>query len=163
MTLISVFPGTRSTFLPVLALLLGLAGSATAQDRQGTGASMQLFNGYEVHYVVFNSTFIQPEMAERYGIVRARNRAVLNIAVRERVGDEDETEPRRAIVRGTHSDLVHRTPLEFREFVESDAIYYIAELRFAGSNEERHFDLKIQPDPDGPVYSLEFSHTLYRD
>ncbi len=160
-------PTPRRVISPALlclaALLWALPALAQGPARpQADGALMQVFDDFEVHYMVFNSTFMQPEVASRYGIVRARNGAVVNVAVR-RKQEDGSTRGQRAIVRGTHSDLIHRHDLQFQEVIEGDAIYYIAELRFAGRSEERHFELQIQPDRDRAPYTLRFSRTLYRD
>ena len=46
-----------------------------------TGFSEQVkkFHNYDVHYSVFNSTFITPQIAKAYNLKRATNRAYINI------------------------------------------------------------------------------------
>ena len=39
------------------------------------------FDGVEVHYVVVNTLFLQPDVAARYGVVRANDRAIVNLSV----------------------------------------------------------------------------------
>ncbi len=119
------------------------------------------FGKYEVHYSVINSTFLTPEVAKAYGITRGKDRAIVNIAVREK-RDEGGTAAKRAVVTGSSSDLIHKTKLDFHEIDERDAIYYIAELRIA-NKEKRDFRIKVQPDPNRPPFSLNFNKTLYTD
>jgi hypothetical protein len=121
----------------------------------------KVFGDYDVHYNVLNSTFISPEVAQAYGIVRGKNRALINIAIRQRL-DKGATKAKRAIVNGSSSDLIHSAALEFDEIVEQEAIYYIAELRF-NNKELRTFTINIQPDPNIAPYTLKFSKTLYVD
>ena len=66
----------------------------------------KVFGDYDVHYNVLNSTFISPEVAKAYGIVRGKNRALINIAVRRRL-DKGVTTAKKAIVNGNSSDLIH--------------------------------------------------------
>ena len=57
----------------LLLLLAIVASSSTAH-----GQYSRQFDRWEVHYSVVNSTFLAPETAARYGIVRGRDRAILN-------------------------------------------------------------------------------------
>lgn len=137
--------------LPVLLLLSSIS----------IAEQMKAFGNYDVHYSVLNSTFIKPEVAEAYGIIRGKDRALINIAVRERL-PKGESKPKRAIVSGSSSDLIHSAKLSFDEIQEQQAIYYIAELRF-NNKELRTFTISIQPDPNIAPYTLKFSKTLYFD
>lgn len=121
----------------------------------------KVFGDYDVHYSVLTSTFISPEVAKAYGIVRGKNRALINIAIRQRM-DKGATRAKKAIVNGSSSDLIHSAELEFNEIVEQEAIYYIAELRF-NNKELRTFTINIQPDPNIAPYTLKFTKTLYVD
>ncbi|WP_339339340.1 DUF4426 domain-containing protein [uncultured Oceanicoccus sp.] len=119
----------------------------------------KVFGDYEVHYSVLNSTFISPKVAQVYGIVRGKDRALINIAVRKRLA-RGETSAKKSIVRGSSSDLIHTAPLDFQEIVEQGAIYYIAELRF-NNKELRTFTISIQPDANIAPYTLKFNKILY--
>jgi len=44
------------------------------------------FNGVNVHYVVVNTLFLEPDIATRYNIVRANDRAILNLSVIDEKG-----------------------------------------------------------------------------
>ena len=137
--------------LLLLALALGLCAPAAAQQSER-------FGPYELHYSVVNSTFIQPEVAAQYGITRGKQRAFLNLAVREHVGDT--TEPRAMIIEGRTWDLIQNQFLEFQEVREGPAIYYIAEFRFI--NEEwRFFEVDFRPEGGTETYTFKFKHQLY--
>ncbi len=124
-------------------------------------AEQQDFGPWEVHYTVFNSTFIQPEIARRLDITRSRERMLINVSVR-RKNDDGSTREQRAIVTGNTSDLIRVTPLAFREIIEKDAVYYIAEFRI-GREETLRFRLQIQPKRGEPPHRIEFTKTLYWD
>jgi uncharacterized protein DUF4426 len=124
-------------------------------------AQEKTFGPYQVHYSVFNSSFITPEVASAYGITRGKNRALINIAVRKQLKSGEDI-AQRAFISGHSSDLIHQLPLEFEEIEEQGAIYYIASLKF-NDKEMRSFTIKIQPDPNISPYTLKFSKTLYHD
>lgn len=119
------------------------------------------FGDYEVFYSVLNSTFIKPEVAQRYNIVRGEDRALVNIAVRKSL-PRGMSEAVSVTIKGSSSDLIRSTPLEFREIREKDAIYYLAEVRFL-DKELRSFTIDIQPAPDIAPYTLKFNQKLYED
>ena len=112
----------------------------------GMAEQMKVFGDYDVHYSVVNSTFISPAVAEAYGIVRGKDRALINIAVRQRLA-KGQSKPKRAIVNGSSSDLIHSANLAFDEIQEQQAVYYIAALQF-NNKELRTFTISIQPDPN---------------
>jgi hypothetical protein len=56
------------------------------------------FGPFELHYSVVNTTFLEPEVAQNYGITRGKNRAFLNLAVREHV--LENTEARGMLLQG---------------------------------------------------------------
>lgn len=134
-----------------LALLLFVAAGTAAQQSER-------FGPYELHYSVVNTTFLEPRVASSYGIVRGKNRAILNLAVREHVGDT--TVPRAMQLQGSTRDLITARELEFQEVREGEAIYYIAEFRFI--NEEwRFFDIDFRPEGAEETFRFELKHQLY--
>jgi len=141
--------------------LLAMAVLLLALPWQAAFAEMQAFGRYEVYYSLFASDFLRPEIARAYGIVRANDRAVLNIAVR-RLEPAGGSVPIKAKVEGTRSDLVHTRDLELREVIEEGAIYYLAEFPFR-NDETHYFKVRIHPDGDTSTLDLQFKQTLYVD
>jgi hypothetical protein len=151
-------PATRSCAgrwlvrLATTVLLLGATG-AVAESRQ--------FGRYEVLYTVFAADFLQPPIAQAYGIVRAADRAVLNITVRRRLeagGDEAIA----AVVSGTRGDLVHTKALEFREVTEPGARYYLADFPIR-NDETQYFTVRIVPEGEATALELRFDKRMYVD
>lgn len=132
-------------------ILLFAAGPSTAQQSER-------FGPYELHYSVVNTTFLAPEVASTYGITRGKNRAILNLAVREHT--DSGTEPRSMQLQGRTRDLIQAQDLEFQEVREGPAIYYISEFRFI--NEEwRFFEVDFRPEGSDETYRFELKHQLY--
>lgn len=115
------------------------------------------FDNYTVHYSVFNSDFIQPETARQYGLKRSKSIALVNITVM----DNTEGKAVTANITGNAYNLAGQNKdLAFKEIREENAVYYIANLRFA--NEERlTFKLSVRPSGQDQTYNLEFKQTVY--
>ena len=134
-----------------LALLL-LLGSTIAWAEQ----KAQL-GPWDVHYVVVGTMFLKPEVAANYGVTRGRDRAFMNLSVLDPEGT-----PVRADVSGIMINLLsQREPLRFREVLEGDAIYYLAEFKHTDRDTLR-FVVDIVP-PDGEARQLEFQQRMYWD
>lgn len=141
----------RHWLLPVLLLLT--PHLALAQQTAN-------FGRFELHYSVVNTTFLDPKIATNYGITRGKNRAILNLALREKVGDSSA--PRAMTIQGRSSDLIHKQDLVFREIREEASVYYIAEFTFI--NEEwRVFDIDFRPEGADTSHTFKFKHQLYSD
>ena len=107
-----------------IALVLFTTITCLAASFRATAAG----EDYEIQRIAFNSTFLDSEIARRYGITRAENLALVNVSVQR--GDVIGVGvPAR--VTGSANNLMHQVKtLEFREIREENAIYYIAPLRF---------------------------------
>jgi len=139
-------------FIRTVALWLALLpGMVLAQQTE-------TFGPFELHYSVVNTTFLDPTVAATYGITRGEKRAILNLAVREKLADGSAARP--MVLQGRTSDLMQQQTLEFREIREGEAIYYIAEFSFI--NEEwRFFEIEFRPEGATQSYTFKFKHQLY--
>ena len=116
----------------------------------------QTFGDYTVHYIAVNSTFISPEIADRYGIVRSARNAFLNISVIKNTGRAVS-----ARVTGEKANfLSQNSMINFIEVKEGDAIYYIGQFEFSNA-ENLRFNIEVQPENSGPVYPLSWTEKLY--
>lgn len=143
-----------------VALFMLLLGAGLALPARAA-AETQQFGAYEVHYSVFVSSFLQPVVAESYGIVRASDRAVLNIAVRLR-GRDGATRAVASTMSGSRGDLIRKEALRFREIREQGAVYYLADFPFI-EGETHYFDIRVRPEGEPGELRLQFSKTLYED
>jgi hypothetical protein len=138
--------------LSVLLLVsLLTAGFANAQQSE-------MFGPYELHYSVVNTTFLEPDVAAKYGLIRGKKHAILNLAVRELLPEGSEA--RGMLLKGRTWDLIQNQFLEFKEIKEGDSIYYIADFKFI--NEEwRFFEVDFRPEGSNKSYTFELRHQLY--
>nr|WP_255775749.1 DUF4426 domain-containing protein [Microbulbifer sediminum] len=137
--------------------MLFWAASVAAQDARII-KSFEDFGDYRVIYSVFNSDFIKPEIAQNYQLVRAGDRAFVNVSVVEKEGG---TKGLTAEMSGTASNLMQQSrKLEFIEIRDGDAVYYLAPLRF--DNEETlTFNVEVKL-PDGRTETITFRRKLER-
>jgi hypothetical protein len=132
----------------ILSLIALLATNAAADQ-------FKSFEGIDVHYIVVNTLFLQPEIAARYNVTRASDRAIVNLSV-----IDDNGSPLSAEVTGSTINLLSQTaPLQFAELREGEAIYYIAPLRFADLDVLR-FRVTITI-PDREPMNLEFQQQMF--
>ena len=140
----------------VLLLITFAACSSTALAQQS-----ERFGPYELHYSVVNTTFLAPEVAATYGIVRGEKRAILTLAVREHL-DDGSSETRTTLLQGRTWDLIQNQELDFLEIREGQAVYYIADFKFI--NEEwRFFEVDFRPEGADETYTFKFKHQLYTE
>jgi hypothetical protein len=116
----------------------------------------QTFGEMEVHYSAFNSSFLQPEIAAAAGLVRSKQQGVLNIAVRK-AGEASS-----ARVNATVKNLLGRvTTLEFRQIIDGDAIYYLAQFPIE-HQEMLLFSVTVQTD-NAPAQRFSFNQEVFPD
>jgi hypothetical protein len=135
----------------LITLTLGLLLSL------GVAAEQKITSGaLDIHYIVFNSSFLQPEIAKASGLERGKNIAVLNVSpLRDGKGE-------RSSVSGTLTNLLGQVKsLEFREIDEGEAVYYIAQFPI-DSRELLKFDIKLV-DTAGKSHSLKFNQEVFPD
>jgi hypothetical protein len=133
-----------------LSLSLLLALPAAAEQFAALGE-------VEVHYVVVNTLFLEPDVAARYGIVRGADRAILNVSV---IGPDGK--PRDASVEGTVRNLLEvQSPLAFQRIEEGEAIYFIAPLKVTDQDVLR-FDVAVD-DRRGNSGRVQFLERMWVD
>lgn len=150
-----------SALIPLRRAAVGLALGLLACLSPLAQAEQSVADGrYEIHYNAFNSSFLQPDVAQRYGLTRSKYRALLNVSVLKLAEDGSKT-PTRAQISGQASNLLQQVqPLSFQQIEESNALYYISEFRFT-EEDKLKIRLQVQPDPDLPAYDIEFEQTFY--
>lgn len=138
--------------LPSLLLGLGLICSGLVDAEQ----KVQLAN-WDVHYIALNTTFLEPQVAKQYGIVRSKFNGLINISVLDRQDQSAQS----VILTGEAKNLLGVVKkLSFKQVKEEKSIYYLAVLPF--SDQEQY---RISVDiSDGTVQkTLKFQHKFYID
>lgn len=138
-----------------LALLLSPLTSHSAEPYQD-------FGPYRVYYSVFDSTFVTPEVAKAYDLIRAKDKMLINVALVNTSATTD-TYGLAATVTGTSRNLMQQQDtLAFQEIREQNAIYYLSPLKV--SNEEMlHFTLKVTPAGKDTPFVVTFAKKMYVD
>ena len=118
------------------------------------------FGNYVIHYNAFRSDTISPDVAKQYGLVRANNRILINIAVLKKVLNTTG-KPTSSKVTGHASNLTGQLKnLEFKEITEGNAIYYLANTKIS-DGEFLKFDIKIIPDGETRAARLRFDKRFF--
>ena len=139
---------SRAAFACV-GLLFGLHAAHSEQ--------FERFGEWRVHYIAFNASVLSPEIAERYGIVRGANKALVNITA---VGPSGRGE--KVAVRGAFKNLLDQsTKLDFREIDDGEAVYYLAAFDFDHA-ENLRFEITLDL-PEHGTETFRFQHALYRE
>lgn len=144
----------NNLFKTLIFLSLTLASLNTYAE------SSREFGDYVVHYNAFRSDTISPEIAKQYGLTRANNRVLINIAVLKKVMNTTG-KPTASTVTGHASNLTGQLKqLEFKEIKEGTAIYYLAETKIS-DGEFLKFDLKITPEGENRAARLNFNKRFF--
>ncbi len=122
--------------------------------------SSKEFGDYVIHYNAFRSDTISPEVAKQYGLARASNRILINIAVLKKVMNTTG-KPTASVVTGHASNLTGQLKkLEFKKITEGNAIYYLAETKIS-DGEFLKFDIKIMPEGEKRAARLRFDKRFF--
>jgi hypothetical protein len=133
-----------------LSLILSVSFSAQAEQKMTLG-------NWDVHYIVFDTTFLTPEIAKANGIVRSKYNALVNISVL----DTATQVAQRVDINGTARNLIGTTKeLKFKRVIDGDAIYYLAPLSFR-HGENYTFDVSIRQVTQ--TQTLTFKHEMFVD
>ena len=136
--------------LPCLLLLLFLSSATQAEQYKTLGQ-------WDVHYIVFNTSFLTPEIARAYGLQRSKYQGLVNISVL----DKDSHKAQSVSVMGDATNLLGtKKELSFKEVQDGDAIYYLAVLPFR-HDEQYRFDIAISHGNDSE--KLTFKHKFFAE
>lgn len=131
-----------------LAILLVLSGAAVAEQKLD-------FDGYELHYVVIPTTFLDAKTAKKYELIRARDRALVNLSLLK--DGEGLVVPK---LTGTVKNLLSQIQtLRFTEVIEGDAVYYLADLKHS-DEDILTFTVVVTP-PGAEPTELTFQQKMY--
>ena len=137
----------RKIILCLLTLCLALPAFAERKQTFGTT---------DVHYSVFNSSFLQPDTAAATGLVRSKTEGVVTVAVLS------NGQPLAARMDGEVKNLLGQsTPLAFRQVKEQNASYYLAQFPLE-QREVLTFTINVKGS-DGSSNSFSFNQEVFPD
>lgn len=132
------------------ALGLLLSFSANAEQKQELGS-------WDVHYIAFTSTFLTPQVAAEYGLVRSKFNGIINISVLDRQNKTAQS----VILSGEAKNLLGVIkPLKFKQVTEGKAIYYLAALPFS---DQEQYRISIDINSGLEQKTLKFQHKFYAE
>ena len=142
-----------------LALLsLACLFLVTTQSHAGS----KEFGEFQVHWSVFPSTFLSPEVARDNDLNRSRSIGVVNISIMRETGDGG-LQPVSGQVEGKALNDVQQSKfLGFRRVKEGDAVYFIAEYQYSNA-ELMTFQITARPTGSKQDLPIRFSQTLFND
>jgi len=168
---IEIMSTNRILILPFLFISFILLGaceqqsetSQTNPDRISYEANVheKTFGKHIIHINALTTDQLPTEVARGYKISRSKNRAMLNVSVREKQGEVETpiTATVSVIAKNLSSQL---KSVKFREIKESDpvAIYYIGELP-VGNEETLVFDIDVTPTGATKPVLVSYRHKFF--
>lgn len=135
-----------------LSLVLGLLLSyqVNAEQKQALGS-------WDVHYIALNTTFLTPQVAKQYSIVRSKFNGLINISVLDRKDKSAQS----VVLTGKAKNLLGVVKsLNFKQVTEGKAIYYLAVLPFS---DQEQYRISIDINNGLDQRTLKFQHKFYVD
>jgi Domain of unknown function (DUF4426) len=145
--------------LALISACSGPSGSADAPVAQPAGATSENIGNHVVHFSAQTTDQLPPEVARAYGIVRSKNRAMLNVSVLR----ASDNKPVEADVTVKAVNLTGQLKsITMRQIDEQEAIYYIGEVAIA-NRETLIFDISITPDSVDSRSDVRFKRQFFTD
>jgi len=118
------------------------------------------FGEYVIHYVALPTTQLSRDVARAYNIKRSKSRAMLNITVLHKQGDQP-AKPVTADVVAIATNLTgQRKNINMRTVGDGGAIYYIGEFTVA-HREVLDFDIQVVTEEAEDAFAVEFRQQFY--
>lgn len=146
--------------LTIIFFFYGCGGpgeSASVPQAQPAAASEADIGNHVVHFSAQSTDQLPPEVARAYGIVRSKNRAMLNLSILKE-----------GTITAVTADITVRTVnlagqlknVTMRKIQEGDAIYYIGETGIA-NRETLIFNVSITPEGATEASDVSFTRQFY--
>ncbi len=146
--------------LTIMLLVGGCGGSGeppTVPAAQPAAASDADIGNHVVHFSAQSTDQLPPEVARAYGIVRSKNRAMLNVSILK----EGTTDAVTADVTVRTVNLAGQLKnVTMRKIQEGEAIYYIGETGIA-NQETLIFNISITPEGSIDTSDVSFTRQFY--
>lgn len=154
---------SRATIFTAAAALLLVAcgGDAdrTVPQAQAAEENSAVFGDYTVHFHALSTNEVPAEVAKSVGIVRAKNRAMLNVSV---IRNSDSS----SVSADVTADVVNLTGqsknINMRKVEQESAIYYIGELSVS-HRETLIFDIDVTPAGSEETFEVRTKREYYTD
>ncbi len=91
------------------------------------GAQYKELGDWQVHYIAFPSTFIQPQIAQAYNLERSGYKGIVNISIL--TNDAAQTAQAVTLTGSAKNLLGNKQTLNFKEVKEGESSYYLAQVK----------------------------------
>lgn len=135
----------------------GAGEDATVPEAEPAGASFVDIGSHVVHFSAQSTDQLPTRVAQQYGIVRSKNRAMLNVSVLEAGSNTPVTADVTVKTVNLTGQLKNVT---MRKIEEQEAIYYIGETPVA-NQETLIFDINVRPDGVEEASEMRFKRQFY--
>lgn len=145
--------GFLRTGLGLAAILIagcGGGGERNVPEAKAAAESSQIFGDYTVHFNAISTDEVPADVAQSVGIVRARNRALLNVSVQRNETDESIEADVEVAVSNLTGQLKKMT---VRKVEQGEAIYYLGEVSVA-NRETLIFDISVTPEGASETFEV---------
>ncbi|MCK6189030.1 MULTISPECIES: DUF4426 domain-containing protein [unclassified Pseudomonas] len=138
--------------LAIFLLTACLGANAMAADTIDANRKKD-FGDITVHYNTFTSSFLSPETAQKIGVVRSKEKGLINVTVIKGVT------PVTAQVTGTIKDLGGKSEiLTFKQIEEKGGISYLAPYSVT-QREYKTFTINVETG--GKAHGFQFNQELF--
>ena len=135
----------------------GAGDDATVPEAQPAGASFVDIGSHVIHFSAQSTDQLPTRVAQQYGIVRSKNRAMLNVSVLEAGTNIPVTADVTVKTVNLTGQLKNVT---MRKIEEQEAIYYIGETPVA-NQETLIFDISVMPQGAAEASDMRFKRQFY--
>lgn len=142
-------------------LVLSLAAACALLLSAAHAEQKVEFNGYELHYIVLNTTELSPEIAKRYNINRSGKRAFVNLSVLKQDGQNIPFAVEANVTALQRNLMGQRGDISLRTFKEGDAIYHIGDFLIF-DKETIWLDINVEIEGEEP-FEFTFPQQVWRD
>lgn len=120
------------------------------------------FGDYQIHWSVFPSTMLTPDVAKANNLQRSKSIGVVNISIMTD-NEHGQPQPVGGQVEGqVANDIQQVRFLAFRRIQEGDAVYFIAQYQYRPA-ELMTFNITARPTGHPQDLKVRFAHSLFND
>ncbi|MEM9530643.1 MAG: DUF4426 domain-containing protein [Pseudomonadota bacterium] len=142
--------------LATLICLTALSATAVAEQYVG-------MDNFEVHYSAISTDKLPPAVARAYGITRSQSRAMVNVTVLRKDGEDSLGTPIGGAMTAAATNLNgQRRDVDMRRIDDSGAIYYVGFVRVTDA-ETLDFVVDVTPEGGDEPIRVAFRQQFFVD
>jgi hypothetical protein len=150
----------RFVIIGLFWLLMAISFTVNAEQKK-------VFDGpdgseYEVHYIAFESTFLDKDIARQYGLVRSKAMGVLNVSMIHVSAMGERKAVPFLLETNAKNDIQQVTHVSMSQVIEGESVYYIGQIQFR-EGDVMTIDLAAYPQGAIDPFRIRFAHTFYNN